>query len=70
MPWPPRPRLQNNQPDTIFIRRNKYVQWYYSYANYDLAAVETDYEKVSDELSRAQLALDAVNQRDTFELEE
>ena len=42
----------------------------YSYANYDLAAVEADYEKVSDELSRAQLALDAVNQRDTFELAE
>ena len=42
----------------------------YSYANYDLAAVEADYERVSDELSRAQLALDAVNQRDTFELTE
>ena len=42
----------------------------YSYANYDLAAVEADYEKVADELSRAQLALDAVNQRDTFELAE
>ena len=35
-----------------------------------LAAVEADYEKVSDELSHAQLALDAVNQRDTFELTE
>ena len=27
-------------------------------------------EKAADELSRAQLELDAVNQRDTFELEE
>ena len=35
-----------------------------------LAAVEGDYEKITDELSRAQLALDAVNQRDTFELAE
>ena len=34
------------------------------------AAVEADYEKTADELSRAQLALDAVNQRDTFELAE
>ena len=42
----------------------------YTYANYDLAAVEADYEKVSDELSSAQLALDAVNQRDTFDLTE
>ena len=42
----------------------------YTYANYDIAAVEADYEKAADELSRAQLALDAVNQRETFEFEE
>jgi hypothetical protein len=29
--------------------------------------VEADYEKTADELSRAQLALDTVNQRDSFE---
>lgn len=39
----------------------------YTYTNYDLAAVEADYEKTTDELSRAQLALDTVNQRDSFE---
>ena len=39
----------------------------YRYANYDIAAVEADYEKTADELSRAQLALDTVNQRDSFE---
>lgn len=39
----------------------------YTYTNYDLAVVEADYEKTADELSRAQLALDTVNQRDTFE---
>lgn len=39
----------------------------YTYTNYDLAAVEADYEKTADELSRAQLALDTVNQRDSFE---
>ena len=42
----------------------------YTYTNYDLAAVEADYEKVVDELSRAQLALDAVNQRESFEFGE
>lgn len=33
----------------------------YSYANYDLETVRADYEKVSEELSRAQTALDLVN---------
>ena len=42
----------------------------YRYANYDIAAVEADDEKTADELSRAQLALDAVNGRDTFEFGE
>ena len=39
----------------------------YAYTNYDLAEVEADYAKATDELTRAQLALDAVNQRETFE---
>ena len=41
----------------------------YTYTNYDLAAVEADYEKAADELSRAQLALDAVNQREIIPVE-
>ena len=41
----------------------------YTYTNYDLAVVEADYEKVIDELSRAQLALDAVNQREIIPVE-
>ncbi len=41
----------------------------YTYTNYDLAAVEADYEKVVDELSRAQLALDTVNQREIIPVE-
>lgn len=41
----------------------------YIYLNYDLNDVETDYERVTDELSRAQLALDAVNQTETFEFD-
>ena len=41
----------------------------YTYTNYDLAAVEADYKKAVDELSRAQLALDAVNQREIIPVE-
>jgi len=41
----------------------------YLYANYDIDKVKEDYEKVSDELANAQLALDAVNHSVTFELD-
>lgn len=41
----------------------------YTYLNYDLAAVEADYDAVSEELSRAQLALDKVNQTAAFDFE-
>ena len=41
----------------------------YTYTNYDLAAVEADYKKAVDELSRAQLALDTVNQREIIPVE-
>ena len=41
----------------------------YTYLNYNLAEVEADYERVSDELSDAQLALDAVNSSETFEFD-
>ncbi len=33
----------------------------YTYANYDIAEAEAEYKKVSDELTKAQLALDSVN---------
>ena len=61
-------RLPKQRVEEQYGRQSNIID--YSYANYDLTAVEADYEKVSDELSRAQLALDAVNQRDTFELAE
>ena len=61
-------RLPKQRVEEQYGRQSNIID--YSYANYDLAVVEADYEKVSDELSRAQLALDAVNQRDTFELTE
>ena len=41
----------------------------YTYINYDLDTIEADYEKTSDELSRAQLALDAANSSVTFEID-
>ena len=61
-------RLPKQRVEEQYGRQSNIID--YSYANYDMAAVEADYESVSDELSRAQLALDAVNQRDTFELAE
>lgn len=51
-----------------FYSRTGYVIDY-SYVNYDISAVESDYEKVSDELTRAQLALDSVNSSETFDVE-
>jgi hypothetical protein len=41
----------------------------YVYTNYDINAVKSDYESVSDELSKAQLALDEINGSETFEIE-
>ena len=41
----------------------------YIHINYDLSVVEEDYNKVSDELSKAQIALDIVNNTDTFEFD-
>ena len=61
-------RLPKERVEEQYGRQSNIID--YTYANYDLAAVEADYEKTADELSRAQLALDAVNQRDTFELAE
>ena len=51
-----------------FYSRTGYVIDY-SYVNYDISAVESDYEKVADELTRAQLALDSVNSGETFDVE-
>ena len=61
-------RLPKERVEEQYGRQSNIID--YTYANYDLAAVEADYEKTADELSRAQLALDAVNQRDIFELAE
>ena len=60
-------RLPKERVEEQYGRQSRIID--YTYANYDIAAVEADYEKAADELSRAQLALDAVNQRETFEWE-
>ena len=59
-------RLPMERAEEQYGRRADLID--YSYANYDIAAVEADYEQVADELARAQMALDAANQQDTFEL--
>lgn len=41
----------------------------YRYANYDIAAVEADYIKAAEELSRAQTALDLVNSTQTMDID-
>ena len=41
----------------------------YEYSNYDIKQAEADYAAVSDELARAQNALDAVNSSVTFSTE-
>ena len=61
-------RLPKQRVEEQYGRQSNIID--YTYANYDLATVEADYERIRDELSRAQLALDAVNQQDTFELAE
>ena len=58
-------RLPKERVEEQYGRQSNIID--YTYTNYDLTAVEADYEKTSDELSRAQLALDTVNQQDSFE---
>ena len=59
-------RLPMERAEEQYGRRTDLID--YSYANYDIAAVEADYEQAVDELARAQMALDAANQQETFEL--
>ena len=58
-------RLPKQREQVSYGRGSQIID--YSYANYDLDTVRADYEKVSEELSRAQTALDLVNT--TAELE-
>ena len=50
-----------------YNRNSNFIE--YRYANYDIAETEKDYDKYSDLLARAQLALDNVNNTVTFEVD-
>ena len=41
----------------------------YTYANYDIAQAEADLNEVTEELARAQTALDVVNNKETLEID-
>lgn len=61
-------RLPKQREDADGFGRNSNIIEY-SYANYDISAVEKEYDIVSDELARAQTALDVVNNTATMEIE-
>lgn len=50
-----------------FGRNNNIID--YRYANYDIKMAEADYASVTDELARAQTALDVLNNTETMEIE-
>ena len=60
-----RGKLPKERVQESFGRGNNIIE--YNYANYDIALAEADYNTVSDELARAQNALDTVNATVLFE---
>ena len=62
-----RGRLPKERAREPLVRGNSNIE--YSYANYDISEAEADYTAVSDELARAQMALDTVNATVHFEVE-
>ena len=62
-----RSRLTKERVQDSFSRNSALVE--YEYSNYDIQQAEADYNKVADELARAQNALDQVNSTVTFEME-
>ena len=61
--------MKDRLPRTRNVRYNSNLVEY-NIINYDLDQVRADYEAVSDELARAQTALDLVNTGVTFTLDE
>lgn len=60
--------MKNRLPKTReYIRVAGIIE--YSYANYDVEEASKDYDAVSDELARAQTALDVVNNSVKFEID-
>ncbi len=60
-------RLPKQRENTSSFRGTTIIE--YDYANYDLEEAEKDYNEVSDELARAQTALDVMNNAETMEIE-
>lgn len=61
-------RMKNTLPKARdYIRVAGIIE--YTYANYDVEAAKQDYEAVSDELARAQTALDVLNNSVKFEID-
>ena len=60
-----RSRLPKERARESLVRGNNIIE--YSYANYDISQAESDYDAVSDELARAQNALDTANATVMFE---
>ena len=61
-------RLPKQRSDSRMMSRNTTIIDY-EYTNYDIKTVAEDYERVSEELSRAQTALDLVNSTETMEID-
>ena len=60
-------KLPKTRDQSDFGRNSNIID--YRYANYEIDAAASDFERISDELSRAQLALDKLNGSETFEIE-
>lgn len=63
-------RMKNNLPKTrvnALASRNGLIE--YKYANYSISDAETEYTRVSDELAKAQTALDTINNTETMEID-
>lgn len=61
-----RSRLPRERVQDSYSRNSTLVE--YEYSNYDIQQAEADYNKVADELARAQNALDQVNATVSFEV--
>lgn len=61
-----RRRLPKERVNPMVSRAKSYVE--YEYANYDINKVKADYQQISEEITKIQLALDMCNQTKTFEI--
>lgn len=62
-----RSKLPKERVREVFNRGSNIIE--YSYSNYDIRQTEDDYNAVSDELARAQTALDTANATVFFEMD-